>query len=309
MEKYANLMIALGVAVLTGCAGNEDLPVQKTTQKNIVVEAGVKTRAGFDNSNLPDSFALFITQDAADATSSYNYSSVAMKAPTTGDAWTVGNTNDTLIWKNDAPKATVIAYTLTDNETLTYGTALASGTVKVQTDQTTDANIKKSDFLYYKATNVDPETGGKLPIAFNHKFAKLKFTWTYANELEGTINIGKLYFNTALPLEAVVDYVNDAALTASTTVTGNISAYIDNTNKTAEAVIIPDGTTDTFNVTFTVNVNGTDRTFPCTITLASAPAVGSQQNISVIIGRDKVVMGNVTATAWVEQTAVNGETL
>jgi hypothetical protein len=77
----------------------------------------------------------------------------------------------------------------------------------------------------------------------------------------------------------------------------------------AEAVIIPDGTTATFNVTFTVNVNGTDRTFPCTITLASAPAVGSQQNISVIIGRDKVVMGNVTATAWVEQTAVNGETL
>lgn len=162
-------IIALSIGWI-GCSNNEDelLPagsfpedhvVRVTTEVNEIV-----SRTGYDATNL-ERFGLMIrnSQNAA-----YNYNKQMIGS---GNAW---NPSDGLqmLWDATRTPVTVVAYAPYVSEA-DLETPL---TVNVQSNQTTEDNVKASDFLLMKAV-IDPEqdltTEGKLKVLLNHAMSKL----------------------------------------------------------------------------------------------------------------------------------------
>ena len=131
--KTKYLAFAAVSLMLASCSNDEDFVPQDNLKDNpITVTADVadlKTRAGYDEDNLPAKFYLTVTQ--TEEASQYNYTNVEM---------TKGNGNnytpsDNILWKDATRSPFVSAYTTAD------------ATFTVQTDQSTAENVFASDLL------------------------------------------------------------------------------------------------------------------------------------------------------------------
>lgn len=162
-------MIALGIG-LAGCSNNEDelLSMGSFPEDHVIrVITEVNeplSRAGYDAMNL-ERFGLMIRNSENAA---YNYHKQMIGS---GSSWSTSD-GQQMLWDAERTPVTMIAYAPFMSE----ATPDASLTVNALTNQSTEENVKSSDFLLMKAT-VDPEqdltADGKLKISLNHAMSKL----------------------------------------------------------------------------------------------------------------------------------------
>ena len=188
-------IIALGIA-LAGCSNNEDelLSTGSFPEDHVIrVITEVNeplSRAGYDAMNL-ERFGLMIRNSENAA---YNYHKQMVGS---GSAWSTSD-GQQMLWDAERTPVTMIAYAPFMSE----ATPDASLTVNALTNQSTEENVKSSDFLLMKAT-VDPEqdltADGKLKISLNHAMSKLIIKITVNGTTDASMSkLGDMAINGAV---------------------------------------------------------------------------------------------------------------
>ena len=188
-------IIALGVG-LAGCSNNEDellstgsFPEDHVIR--IITEVNEPlSRAGYDVTNL-ERFGLMIRNSENAA---YNYHKQMVSS---GNAWSTSD-GQQMLWDAERTPVTMIAYAPYMSEAAPD----ASLAVNALTNQTTEENVKSSDFLLMKAT-VDPEqdltADGKLKISLSHAMSKLLIKITVNGTTDAAMNkLGDMSINGAV---------------------------------------------------------------------------------------------------------------
>lgn len=311
MERRNFLMMAaLAAAVLAGCSNDDELA---GTQQNVLPEDGViRLEAGINDMNTRSvgyatdglkELGLFVDNSG---NTTYTYSNVYMKKDASG-TWASyesdGTTPWTMLWQSESATVNVTAY-VPYNATATLGGTI-TGTVK--SDQTTEINGQQSDVLYSNSP-VTPKTPDKskdiyydattqkLNVRMNHALSKLTVNIRYGTEM--THN-GATPLLTSVTLgETLTGYslsLADSNVTASGSKSGITMMLSDATatgyNKSAEAILVP----QTAAFTITVTVDG--RTFVYTNAdfLFSS---GNAYTLNLLVGKDIVNIGEITASQW-----------
>lgn len=170
---------ALAATVLAGCSSDIDI-LPETGNDAITFSVGVNnmaSRAGYSSSELPDGFNLKIVGKDT------NYNSTYLEKQDDGSY----KTTPILKWKSDDRDVTATAFT----------SSLDDHTFSVQTDQSSEGNVKKSDLLGARIDDggitID---GNNISINFGHWLTKLevnfKFTKQYSQDNLPTISSATL---------------------------------------------------------------------------------------------------------------------
>jgi hypothetical protein len=181
-------MIALAAMALfmSSCSNDDEIFQYENLEGTpIVITAGVgnmKTRGGYDNSNLPPYFYITIDQEGTE----YDYTDVKMTK--NSDNSYSPPEGISLIWGSKAHEATFIAYSQSPNDD-EYPTSKYNwnGDVfSVQTSQTSDSEWENSDLLGANSSvsgDIIVE-GGSVNIRFRHLMSKLEVALTWSDELK-----------------------------------------------------------------------------------------------------------------------------
>ncbi len=255
-------------------------------------------------SDGPNEFGLFVTNSK---NSTYTYGNVYMQKNDTTGEWASYEDNENglaklMLWqKADAP-VTIVAYA-----PYVKGAALdkaVTGTVKE--DQTTAENGLKSDLLYAKAdvTPAAPDTiedifydteAKKLNVRLNHVMSKLTVNIRYGTELtqEGTptptsVSLGETKTGYSLNLADGTVTTTDSAgsikmATADSVADGYTQSY--------EAILVPQ------NAAFEVAVllNGLWYVYSHS---GFGFKSGNAYTLNLVVGKDIVNLGGITAKPW-----------
>ena len=297
-------MVALAT-IFAGCSNNDDEVTQpkvslKDTPINVnVLMTDIQTRAGYDTDNQPTKFYLSIDQEGT----SYDYTNVVMKYE--GSKWVAYTSDATdattvqMLWEGSTGNVTVTAATFSLSTTSTP----PSYSLSASADQSSDANLKTSDHLYYYNNAVTPSTDG-ISIPFDHIMSKLEITLTLRDEFEGLTN----------PITSVM--LSGTSLTATyspnaeTKWSGHSTAADDEVIKTCPSVAYnKDARTATYEVillpqtvaanTFCVTIFIGDKSYEWTSANAVTLASSNKYTLALKVGKDKVSGNSFTATPWV----------
>ena len=313
MRKLHIFAMAALAAIFAGCSNNDDEVTQpkvslKDTPINVnVLMTDIQTRAGYDSNNQPKTFYLSIDQEGE----SYDYTNVVMKYE--GSKWVAyesadeGAAQKQLLWEGTAGvNVTVTAATFSMSTTPSYS-------LSANTDQSSDANLKTSDHLYYYNNAVTPSTDG-ISIPFDHIMSKLEITLTLRDEFEGLTN----------PITSVM--LSGTSLTATyspnaeTKWSGHSTAADDEVIKTCPSVAYDkDARTATYEVillpqtvaenTFCVTVFIGDKSYEWTSANAVTLASSNKYTLALTVGKDKVSGNSFTAAPWASGDAdINNKT-
>ena len=239
-------IIALGVG-LAGCTNNEDellstgsFPEDHVIR--IITEVNEPlSRAGYDVTNL-ERFGLMIRNSENAA---YNYHKQMVSS---GNAWSTSD-GQQMLWDAERTPVTMIAYAPYMSEAAPD----ASLAVNALTNQTTEENVKSSDFLLMKAT-VDPEqdltADGKLKISLSHAMSKLLIKITVNGTTDAAMNkLGDMSIN-----GAVVNGICDLSATvpivvpAPDAVVATVAPY--KGTESCECILPPQKIAEGFSVNF-----------------------------------------------------------
>ena len=164
--KIKIIMMALVGVVLASCQ-NDDVEVDN----NNFPEDGVirvttevaQTRVGVTTDNLTE-FGLTVANAAG---TTYSYSNVKMTKSVAD--W---NPASQMLWQNATQEVEILAYAPYNSVADGYKTPA------VLPDQSTDINVKASDFIFMYNSSFVPETdlvSKKVPVTLSHMMAKLDF--------------------------------------------------------------------------------------------------------------------------------------
>lgn len=321
--KTKNIIILAAAALMAaGCSNSEDVQNGTLPSDNVIrIQAGVNniaSRAGQTTDGLPE-FGIFITNAA---NSTYSFANVKMKKNST--AWDTYFQNLTatgtepsykvgqMLWQNSTQAVDVVAYApYKPNQTL--ATSLSGS---VSADQTASGADVASDLLYAKSSvtpNANDASTAKniyyksdvkaMQVNFNHVLCKLRVNVRYGTEFDGTgapvkpvVTQPKL-LNTqidwtmnwgtgavTLPTPATVQTISMKTETALTT--GYSYAY--------EAIVVPQ--TAAFKIT--LNVEGIDYSYQYSSSYTFE--AGKLYTVNLVVGKDKVTLGTITAVSWNE---------
>lgn len=277
--------------LLAACSNDSDVfntPDYADTPIGLNVNVGpMATRAGYDNTNLTgSSFGLYLTTEGTNSDERYNCTNREVRYD---NGWTIQGGQ--LLWKSNDATVTYYAYL---PYTGIVGDA-ASYAFAVQTDQSTEDNVKASDLL---CTGQQPATPGTaLDITFKHALSKLNVTLKKGSELEDGQNL--TFTSVTLSNCATATTVN---LTDGTTDTATksqtITLYAATENEQYECILVPQTFNQTLKVEITDN-NGKVYTFTSNKDLTFAS--GKQYTLNLTVGRDKVTTGTISAKSWGEE--------
>lgn len=287
MKKTRIIATAALATLLAACSNDSDVfntPDYTDTPIGLNVNVGpMATRAGYEQGALTEgSFGLFLTTEGTNSDSRYNCTNREVKYES---GWTIQG--EPLLWKSNEATVNYYAYL---PYTGTVGDA-ANYAFTVQTDQSSDSNVKASDLL---CTGGQTATAGTaLDITFSHVLSKLNVVLTKGSELED----GLTFTSVTLSNCATTATVN---LTAGTAGTGTndgqtITLYAATPNEKYECILVP----QTFNKSLKVEItdnNGTEYTFKSDKELIFEG--GKQYTLNLTVGRDKVTTGTISAESW-----------
>lgn len=307
----ASLLSALSALLfLISCESDE----VALAPKNVLPEDGVirvetsvndiRSLALGYTSDGPNEFGLFVTNSK---NSTYTYGNVCMQKNDTTGEWASYEDNENglaklMLWqKADAP-VTIVAYA-----PYVKGAALdkaVTGTVKE--DQTTAENGLKSDLLYAKAdvTPAAPDTmedifydteAKKLNVRLNHVMSKLTVNIRYGTELtqEDTptptsVSLGETKTGYSLNLaDGTVTATGNTGSIKMTTSDSIAAGY----TQSYEAILVPQNAA--FNVVVGLNNNGyiySNSGFDF--------KSGNAYTLNLVVGKDIVNIGGITAKPW-----------
>ena len=287
--KTKYLAFAAVSLMLASCSNDEDFVPQDNLKDNpITVTADVadlKTRAGYDEDNLPAKFYLTVTQ--TEEASQYNYTNVEM---------TKGNGNnytpsDNILWKDATRSPFVSAYTTAD------------ATFTVQTDQSTAENVIASDLLGAVSTTDGDVTisGNNISVRFRHLLCKLDVTYSWGTEFGDVTKSIKSVEYQGVGTDVTLDR---AACTISGGTTDYIKAYI--SGSTSEAIFAPQ--TGNPKIVITALIDGVERVFSLNVTAPTGGFVsGNRYTMNVAIGGTVTQTGEMKISKGWENGDANGE--
>lgn len=292
-------VFAAAALMLAGCSNDENSPQDNLKDTPITVTAGVaelNTRAGYDNSNLPETFYISIDQTGTN----YDYTNVLMK--NVNGTWKAyeddGATEKTLFWASGTETVSVTAATFSLN---------GAQDLSVNDHQAWNDYVDESDHLYMATVSgVEPSAEG-ISVTFSHIMSKVILTITLGDEFDETTNpITYVYFQGTLASRnynaSTSDWTNIADVTA-TDIRSFKNSYkaidIDNniTNATAEYEVILVPQTVAANG-FAVKIVMNDRFYVWTSSNAVTLESGNKHTLALTVGEDKVSGGTFSSTAW-----------
>ena len=290
MKKTNILATAALATLLAACSNDSDVfntPDYADTPIGLNVNVGpMATRAGYEQGALTEgSFGLYLTTDGTNSDERYNCTNREVKYD---NGWTIQGGQ--LLWKSNDATVTYYAYlpyTGTVRDAVSYAFA-------VQTDQSTEDNVKASDLLY---TGQQPATPGTaLDITFKHALSKLNVTLAKGSELED----GLTFTSVRLSNCATATTVNLTAGTAGTATNSGqtITMYAATPSEQYECILVPQTFAQSLKVEITDN-NGKVYTFTSNKDLTFAS--GEEYTLNLTVGRDKVTTGTISADPWGEE--------
>ncbi|MBM6963625.1 fimbrillin family protein [Phocaeicola plebeius] len=277
--------------LLAACSNDSDVlntPDYADTPIGLNVNVSpMATRAGYEQGALTEgSFGLYLTTQDTEGDERYNCTNREVRYES---GWTIQG--EQLLWKSNDATVTYYAY-------LPYTGIVSDATnyaFTVQTDQSTEDNVKASDLL---CTGQQPATPGTaLDITFKHALSKLNVTLKKGSELEDGQNL--TFTSVTLSNCATATTVN---LTDGTTDTATksqtITLYAATANEKYECILVPQTFNQTLKVEITDN-NGKVYTFKSDNELTFSS--GKQYTLNLTVGRDKVTTGTISAKSWGEE--------
>lgn len=319
-------MAALATAVFASCSNDEDLAQSNYPMDNVVrimtSVDGMNTRASYGNSTDKLSSFGFCIKNANSET--YTYDNV--KVTKEGSNWIPATQ---MLWQNSTTAVDILAYAPYQETTED-----ANGKVKVfgksdyvfsvKADQS-DAEDYSSDLIVFKQTGFTPgselNTSKAVEVAFTHLLSQLNLTIELRDQfntnnntvtkgfvtdvkVNGTIISSKVDFS-ASPISVQVDGTQSAAITPETT------GFTPAENATAHAVfnysaiVIPQ-TVAAGNFSISFKVNNTE--YIWTATDAVTFESGKKHELHLLVGKDVVQGGAISAKPWGDETITEKET-
>lgn len=312
--KKTLISTAVFALLFASCSNDEGLiqPTQSLEGTPIhvnVAVADMQTRAGYDNSNLPDQFYLDVIHPDEDSKYTYH---VLMK-------------NEENVWKSyDATKNTPVQMLWAGDNQQVSVTAATFGLdnmseLSVQTDQSTADKVKLSDHLQMPTTDVTP-SGSAIDVTLNHVMSKLKVVVELGDEFDDTENpFSEITVNGTLPKRLYkyssaentwsncVDESNPVTATSITPFSNAFIAASDGNRASAEfeAILVPQTiASGEFNVRFKVN----NRAFKWTSFEEIILEGGTEYTLNLTAGHDKVNSASFTASSWNAGNSISGKT-
>ena len=319
-------MAALATAVFASCSNEDGLPQSNYPMDNVVrimtSVDGMNTRASYGNStdNL-NSFGFCIKNANSEK---YTYDNI--KVTKEGSNWIPATQ---MLWQNSTTAVDILAYAPYQETTED-----ASGKVKVfgKTDYAfsvkedqSNAEDYSSDLIVYKQTGFTPgselNTSKAVEVAFTHLLSQLNLTIELRDQfntnnntvtkgfvtdvkVNGTIISSKVDFS-ASPISVQVDGTQAAAINPETT------GFTPAENATAHAVfnysaiVIPQ-TVAAGNFSISFKVNNTE--YIWTATDAVTFESGKKHELHLLVGKDVVQGGAISAKPWGDETITEKET-
>ena len=319
-------MAALATAVFASCSNDEDLAQSNYPMDNVVrimtSVDGMNTRASYGNSTDKLSSFGFCINNANSTT--YTYDNV--KVTKDGSNW---NPATQMLWQNSTTAVDILAYAPYQETTED-----ANGKVKVfgKTDYAfsvkedqSNAEDYSSDLIVFKQTGFTPvselNTSKAVEVAFIHLLSQLNLIIELRDQfntnnntvtkgfvtdvkVNGTIISSKVDFS-ASPISVQVDGTQAAAINPETT------GFTPAENATAHAVfnysaiVIPQ-TVAAGNFSISFKVNNTE--YIWTATDAVTFESGKKHELHLLVGKDVVQGGAISAKPWGDETITEKET-
>lgn len=320
-------MAALATAVFASCSNDEDLAQSNYPMDNVVrimtSVDGMNTRASYGNStdNL-NSFGFCIKNANSEK---YTYDNI--KVTKEGSNWIPATQ---MLWQNSTTAVDILAYAPYQETTED-----ASGKVKVfgktdyafsvKADQS-DAEDYSSDLIVYKKTGFKPgtelNTSKAVEVTFTHLLSQLNLTIELRDQfnqdeekpvtsatvtdvkVDGTFIRSKVNF-AADPISVQFDGMASKAITPETVAFTKADKTTDHATFKYSAIVIPQWIrAGVFCISFKVNGNDYIWTSTSDVNFVS----GKKHDLLLLVGKDVVQGGAISAKPWGEETITEKET-
>lgn len=320
-------MAALATAVFASCSNDEDLAQSNYPMDNVVrimtSVDGMNTRASYGNStDKLNSFGFCIKNANSEK---YTYDNI--KVTKEGSNW---NPATQMLWQNSTTAVDILAYAPYQETTED-----ASGKVKVfgKTDYAfsvkedqSNAEDYSSDLIVYKQTGFTPglelNTSKAVDVTFTHLLSQLNLTIELRDQfnqdekkpvtsatvtdvkVDGTLIRSKVNF-AADPISVQFDGRASKAITPETVAFTKADKTTDHATFKYSAIVIPQRVyAGSFCISF--KVDGTDYIWTATSDVKFVS--GKKYDLHLLVGKDVVQGGVITARPWGEETIIEKET-
>ena len=310
-------MAALATAVFASCSSEDELAQNNYPMDNVVrVTTSVKdinTRA-FHSTNTLDEFAFCIVNPQS---TKFSYDNV--KVTKEASTWTPASQ---MLWQNASQPVDIIAYA--PYSSISRYEKMSNATnYPVYVKEQQEADTYESDFLVYKKKGFVPGTdltNGAVDITFTHALSLLNINIEFGNEFSkttpltsnpinnitvgGSVNLGYADF-TADAISVTVDATSAPVLIVP--VLGDFNAAANNeahATVSYSAILIPQTIAEGFRVEFEIDGKNYVWTASESVTLES----GKKHQLNLIVGKDVVKSGYISASPWTEGTGGTLET-
>lgn len=320
-------MAALATAVFASCSSEDELAQNNYPMDNVVrimtSVDGMNTRASYGNSTDKLSSFGFCINNANSTT--YTYDNV--KVTKDGSNW---NPATQMLWQNSTTAVDILAYAPYQETTED-----ANGKVKVfgKTDYAfsvkedqSKAEDYSSDLIVYKQTGFKPEsdlnTNQAVNVAFTHLLSQLNLTIELRDQfnqdeekpvtsatvtdvkVDGTFIRSKVNF-AADPISVQFDGIASKAITPETVAFTKADKTTDHATFKYSAIVIPQKVI-AGQLCIKFKVDGTD--YIWTGTDNALFESGKKYELHLLVGKDVVQGGVITARPWGEETIIEKET-
>ena len=323
-------MAALATAVFASCSNDEDLAQSNYPMDNVVrimtSVDGMNTRASYGNStDKLDSFGFCINNAGSDK---YTYDNI--KVTKEGNNWIPATQ---MLWQNSTTAVDILAYAPYQETTED-----ANGKVKVfgKTDYAfsvkedqSNAEDYSSDLIVYKQTGFTPglelNTSKAVDVTFTHLLSQLNLTIELRDQfnqdeekpvtsatvtdvkVDGTFIRSKVNF-AADPISVQIGGSGTKvakAITPETVAFTKADKTTDHATFKYSAIVIPQWIrAGVFCISFKVNGNDYIWTSTSDVNFVS----GKKHDLLLLVGKDVVQGGAITAKPWGEETITEKET-
>ena len=303
-------MAALATAVFASCSNDEDLAQSNYPMDNVVRITtsvdGMNTRASYGNSTDKLSSFGFCINNANSTT--YTYDNV--KVTKDGSNW---NPATQMLWQNSTTAVDILAYApYQDGNNGIFRNA--NYAFSVQENQNT-ADDYSSDLIVYKKTGFKPEldlnTNHAVNVSFTHLLSQLNLIIELRDQFNHNNNVTEAFVTdvkvngtyisskvdfAAPSIGVKVDETQEAtAITPQTTGFTEAKNTTDHATFNYSAIVIPQTvTTGNFSISF--KVDGTDYIWTATSDVKFVS--GMKHELHLLVGKDVVQGGTISATPW-----------
>ena len=320
-------MAALATAVFASCSSEDELAQNNYPMDNVVrimtSVDGMNTRASYGNSTDKLSSFGFCIKNAN--SEKYTYDNV--KVTKEGSNWIPATQ---MLWQNSTTAVDILAYapyqeTTEDANGKVNVFGKTDYAFSVKADQS-NAEDYSSDLIVYKQTGFKPgtelNTSKAVDVTFTHLLSQLNLTIELRDQfnqdeekpvtpatvtdvkVDGTLIRSKVNF-AADPIRFQFDGQASKAITPETVAFTKADKTTDHATFKYSAIVIPQRVyAGSFCISF--KVDGTDYIWTSTSDVKFVS--GKKYDLHLLVGKDVVQGGVITARPWGEETIIEKET-